>query len=335
MEGKIINNYAEIVFGKDNRMYLMGVAIVWIVLFHLSYWTGVAGGQSPWWIRLFSEGQLGVDIFLFLSSYGLEASFEKNKLFVFWHNRIRRLFPVYFFFLIVLFLLFENHCPCKRIIVQCLYQITGLSLFQYPEFFSSGFCFDWFTPAIIIIYVIFPILSWIIRYFATKYIFYEILLLFLAIFVGNWIHVNKHLPIGLLSYRMAIVLLGSMTFVHLRKGRLQRLLSLFFISSCFAFLCGERALILSLTIPHLLFVFSLVHYHLPLKRLISFIGKYSYEVYLSHIYAVAFFIPKGIVTDPYWITLITISSTIIIAFCFSLGQKSYILITNNVWRHGS
>ena len=83
------NNYIENcrirVFDKGNRSYLMGIAILWIVLLHLYCWFQ---GKLPWWIYFFSDGQTGVDIFLFLSAYGLEASYRKNGWSIFYKKRM-------------------------------------------------------------------------------------------------------------------------------------------------------------------------------------------------------------------------------------------------------
>lgn len=321
---QFIDNCVNRVFGKENRFFLMGLSMIWIVLFHISYWYRQSGlGEPPWWIVLFAEGQLGVDIFFFLSAYGLEASIEKNSLMVFYRNRIRRLFPVYLLFLLIIFLTFERDCSIYRSVEQILCQVTGLSLIQYAHFFSTNFCFDWFTPAIILIYLFFPLISSLVRYAENKGFVAEIALLFVVIIVGQWIHVNKHIPLVLLSYRMPVILLGIMTFRHLKNYEIQRLAALFITALCIGFLCHEKSIILSLTVPSSLIVFSLTRFELPLKRLMFLAGRYSYEIYLAHIYFVAFFIPLGYVTDIFLLSVIIVVGTVFVAFLFSLFQKYF------------
>lgn len=322
--GAFLNQSSNRVFGKDNRLYLMGFSMLWIVLFHISFWFHLGGqGNTPWWINMFSEGQLGVDIFLFLSAYGLEASFDKNTIHRFYLNRIKRLFPVYFFFLLFLFVTFERNCPIERIIIQCVCQITGLSLIKYPYFFSSGFCFDWFTPAIIIVYVSFPLISYVARFVEDKNKYWEFLLLLFIVVIGHWIHVNKHFSFSLLAYRGPIILMGVLTFRHLQRGDIERLLELYVIAACLGFLCTEKSIILSLLVPSVLLVFSLTNCALPFTKLFSIIGKYSYEVYLAHIFFVAFFIPMGMVKNPLALLLVVFGGSALVAILLSFLHNCF------------
>ena len=68
------------IFGKEGRSYLMGLAIMWIVFFHIYMWCDISGVYTPRWIKLFDRGGCGVDIFILLSTYGLQASIEKNSI---------------------------------------------------------------------------------------------------------------------------------------------------------------------------------------------------------------------------------------------------------------
>lgn len=145
------------IFGKEHRFYLMGISIIWIVLFHIYLYYISVVEAYPWWISIFCEGYLGVDIFFFLSAYGLSVSIEKNSVARFYKNRAMRIIPANILFLITLFTIFQRECPLDRILIQGICQLTGISLFKYPEFFSTGFSFDWFTPAIILTYIFFPV----------------------------------------------------------------------------------------------------------------------------------------------------------------------------------
>ena len=151
------NKYSERIFNKDGRSYFMGVAILWIFIFHFYIWYE---GTRPWWIYFFSEGQTGVDIFIFLSAYGLEASYKKNGIKKYFKNRAKRILPVYILFLTTLFVFFTNNVPIISITSQCIGQLTGLSLLHGPDFFSTNFEFDWFTPALIILYALLPLFPW-------------------------------------------------------------------------------------------------------------------------------------------------------------------------------
>lgn len=307
------------VFGKHYRFYFMGIAIIWIVLFHIYLWYEQSGlGTLPWWISMFSEGYLGVDIFFFLSAFGLSASIEKNSVIQFYKNRIWRILPVYLLFLITLFTTFQRECPFGRMVVQSVCQMTGISLFKYPEFFSTGFCFDWFTPAIMLTYIFFPIANRLINLTIEKGKWCEIALLLLLMIGGYWINTHKHLPFCLYIYRWPIIMLGGVTYMHLKRNELSRLLSMYLVAVIFALLLGHEKLLLSVFIPCLLYVFSITTFTLPFQKLIYFVGKHSYEIYLAHIFPVALFIPLGLIDNVVVLTFITIASTIVLVALYSL-----------------
>lgn len=66
---------------SDYRSCLMGIAIIWIVLFH----SGIEAPENIilralWYIFVSFGGGIGVDIFFILSGFGLFFSAEKAKL---------------------------------------------------------------------------------------------------------------------------------------------------------------------------------------------------------------------------------------------------------------
>ena len=65
-------------FGKTNRFYFMGIAIILIFFFHLdTHYADTFATNAPAWLRVFDQGYLGVDIFFILSSFGLTISLDK------------------------------------------------------------------------------------------------------------------------------------------------------------------------------------------------------------------------------------------------------------------
>ena len=316
-----MSEFIDRIFGRENRYYLMGIAIIWIVLFHVFLWTDMSDIKTSWWIALFDKGALGVDIFLLLSAFGLQASIDHNSIGCFYKNRIKRIFPIYVFFLLFLFIVVERNCPWDRVVMQCLCQMTGLSLFEYPEFFSCGFCFDWFTPAIILLYIVFPIISKIVVWIHKKGIMAEVFFLLLCVVIGVWIRENKHFPFGLLAFRFPIIYLGITIYLYQKKGEYKHLLLLILIGACYGLLSSNEEMRLSLLLPPVLTVFALLSYKLPLFRSISLIGRYSFEIYLAHIFPVAFLIPLKISENIFILLLLTIVTTIVITFYFICVHK--------------
>lgn len=313
------------VFGKENRSYLMGISIIWIVFFHIYLWSKISEIETTWWIDLFDKGALGVDMFLLLSAYGLQASIERNSLGTFYRNRIKRMFPLYIYFLLTVFLTFERHCPIDRIMLQCLCQVTGLSLFMYPDFFSCGFCFDWFTPAILLVYTVFPIISKFVQWMKRKGIIYELITMALCVVVGVWIRENKHFPFGLLAIRFPIIYLGVTAYIHIKDREVQQLLLLVVITACMGLLSGNEEMRISLLLPPLLTTFAIVTFNKPFIKCISYVGQYSYEVYLAHIFPVAFFIPLKLTDSMSLIVAVTIASTVVLTIFYAYLQKMFLI----------
>lgn len=328
MDNNLINivSCRERVFGKEERFYLMGIAILSIVFLHFYCWFK---GTLPWWIYFFSEGQIGVDLLLFLSAYGLEASININGWRKFYINRMKRILPVYFLFLVTLFSIFQNNIPLVRIIVQSIAHLTGFSLFQNNDFFSTNFEFDWFTPALIIVYFWYPLISNVINRILKKAVWYELLLLFFLIFISILDLREVHLPIKFLLYRIPIIILGAITYIHLKKEQVNRLFVMyviFFISGLYS---NQHWLLVSSTIPVFLTVYSMIRGKRPLHNTISLLGRHSYEIYLAHIFPITNFFMLMVFDSIYLHILVTILWTIVVATIYSLFHKYSIMVINN------
>lgn len=64
---------------KEETKLLKGIAIFFVVLSHIGNWLD---------LRYFAPlGGTGVALFLILSGYGLECSYQKNRLQKFWRKR--------------------------------------------------------------------------------------------------------------------------------------------------------------------------------------------------------------------------------------------------------
>lgn len=68
----------------------MGIAMIMVVLYHLF----CVDNANPLWM-IFYPGFMGVDIFIFLSGYGLCFSINKNSISSFLKRRYSRILPVY------------------------------------------------------------------------------------------------------------------------------------------------------------------------------------------------------------------------------------------------
>lgn len=73
---------------SPNRYFLMGNAMVAIMLFH-QHWL-----KNSVFFDIFHQyGHWGVDIFLLVSGYGIANSLSKNNIQTFYKNRFKRILP--------------------------------------------------------------------------------------------------------------------------------------------------------------------------------------------------------------------------------------------------
>lgn len=126
-----------------HRVEAMGIAMLMVLLYHF---------KSTW----FYPGFLGVDIFLFLSSYGLCRSYESNTISVFYKHRAIRIIPLYVLMGIgITFLGF--HCynsPFHWWDFIC--NITSLNYWGI-----GGTIAEWYLSFVIVLYILFPVLYFI------------------------------------------------------------------------------------------------------------------------------------------------------------------------------
>lgn len=134
---------------SPNRDYLMGVAMVMVLGYHLLCWV-----YNP--IGEFNIGYVGVDVFYFLSGFGLSYSYRKNSLLTFYYNRIKRLFPLY----------------CVAVVASFLLMISSQTLFVlFSNLLTFGYYidngvnrFDWYAESLFSLYLLFPIVYYLSRH---------------------------------------------------------------------------------------------------------------------------------------------------------------------------
>lgn len=129
---------------SEYRTYLMGITILWIILFHTSWYL-----WFPKIIELFQRsGNYGVDIFIFVSVYGLYHSMQKQLTLREWYiRRIKRIIPS--FIIVVTMLGLIGRWSITDYIKEITFIGFLLPNIQYEVVF-------WYIPAILIFYVIFP-----------------------------------------------------------------------------------------------------------------------------------------------------------------------------------
>lgn len=140
------------------RSELMGVAILWIMLFHSKMFPPIAQhnyiGNSIVY-QLILDGGSGVDIFLFLSGMGIYFSWEKNQnLLSFYKKRVIRILPTYISITGIYWLIYIHHfSPDLSALALLREWVANVSGYTW---FTRGMLTFWYIPAQIIFYIAAP-----------------------------------------------------------------------------------------------------------------------------------------------------------------------------------
>lgn len=254
---------------KDFTLIIKGIAIIMVILSHVSNLLGYR--------YLAPFGGAGVTLFLIVSAYGLEFSYQKNGLKNFWRKRILAVMVVYWLIRIINYVLNIGKYNLSNIILD-LTLIKPLN--------PNG----WYMTYIAFCYVVF--------YFVTKFIkedtkrYFTLLIVYLlTTLLSNelWVEQFLSFPMGLLIYkyrnhnvvsqkRCLFFLIGFMTFFIIKQLPIIRYLPINIIW----FIQMVYKLLLAMFIVNFVNIFY-SKFNL-LKYGVLNIGIISYELYLIHGY---------------------------------------------------
>lgn len=146
------------------RNVLFGIATLWIGLFHSEHlsitrytdFKPIVDGFK----LLLKTGNVGVDIFLFLSGIGLFFSFTKDsRVRTFWKKRLMRILPTA---ILIATVIFSFRYVNGRYTTGVGQYITRMT---FVHFFIYGERIFWFISLILVLYLLFPILYKVIDRF--------------------------------------------------------------------------------------------------------------------------------------------------------------------------
>lgn len=198
------------------RSELMGFAILWVVWFHSSMYVNFfpVSILNVGFSFVKDIGYGGVDIFLLISGMGIYNSLEKNDISQYIKNRVRRIAPAWWIFLII-----------SVIIGRFLFEIyyTKLEIIGFATF--TGFWLDmknqgnWYVYAIMLFYMISPVFHSLFKTSKnrskTLLILVFISLIVSVSFVGNFkLIVFSRVPI----YLMGMYISASLKNTALKKS---------------------------------------------------------------------------------------------------------------------
>ena len=276
----------------DCRLEIFGLSAIWIVMFHIYGNIGMISlsGASVF-SKIFSFGNAGVDVFLFLSAIGLYGSMKKNTIANFYKNRIVRMIIPYVVIAIPYFVWFDFFFK-KDGIIQFILNTSTLN------FWITGDHPVWYVAFAAVIYMIFPVLYKLDV--KTKHIFTSLLIPFSIVIeyvlfkTDSIIYANAERALS----RIPIFLVGMlMANIVLKKKRItcwQLIVAVAIGIAIFAILVFCP---LPLVVTRYLYgafaicivvAYSFIRRMLPLRFLyviFAWLGTISLEIYMVHVFA--------------------------------------------------
>ena len=132
---------------SENRDFVMGIAILWIMLYHVPVHT-----EFPV-LRFFQDiGYGGVDLFILLSGFGCYYSLDKDEdILRFFGRRLQRLLPSYLPFII--FWMIVRYVTGQLYFTEIFGNLTMSGWWN-----GAGNQFNWYVDAIVFFYLLAPYL---------------------------------------------------------------------------------------------------------------------------------------------------------------------------------
>lgn len=137
---------------RAQRTALMGFAALWVYYFHImpvGLFEGTPLAEFEWFIHRI--GFCGVDIFMFLSAYGLYHRFRRSPVKTagdylrYMGKRLLRIYPV--IIPVALLIALVDNLPLRSLLARLTF---------YDSFAISIYKFLWFVPCILVLYLLAP-----------------------------------------------------------------------------------------------------------------------------------------------------------------------------------
>lgn len=299
-----------------HRPYFMGLGIILVFIYHLYVFTsGYEKIDISILKNLFANGYFGVDLFFFLSTYGLSYSYEKYTIKDFYYRRFKRIFPTYIVFLLVCVLLFKSTNLIE------IGKYVACSITGFASLKSATYQVEWYTPSLLLVYLAFPLM-----YMVSEKIS-KLNVVCLPLLVMAFHMVTNHFDFGftwMFACRLPILFLGGIYF-HLEKKKDKDTNIMVLMLCAFGmFLSSGNCNRITLAIPAFLILGGAIN-KLPVHGIISLLGKHSFEIYLAQVVSTKYFMKYfegNIVIQFIYVVLITIGLTILFSFVSNLVNNS-------------
>lgn len=283
-------NYGSVI--SKHRSAVMGIAALLILCFHAKAETGIA----LWDILINKHGNIGVDIFVFLTGYGTAFSLAHDSDFYsFYLRRVRRVLPSYY---VAIFIM----CFFVKVDRSTLFT----AIIPIGVWMGHGNC--WYISATMVYYLLVPLFYFLLRQAKFSRVTLGILLIVTGLMIPSAV-VNHSVDIALMRIPALVmgVALGVFQQMHIEKR--ERLFDFIVIIMVFAIgtlifcnrgvLTGiitskqENRLWKNLVTPTVVIIIVCIlegmnHTFLRfINKALEEVGKYSLEIYLAHLVIMA------------------------------------------------
>ena len=292
---------------RHDRPYIMGLSIIAVVLYHLVSFTNIYRHTS---LSIFLNGYLGVDAFFVLSTFGLCFSFEKNDITTFYKHRIKRLFPLYIIFLLLVYFIFR---PTSSLINIIAFQCSGLSVVK-----ALHTDVEWYTPSIICVYLLFPLLYYCGKRMQHCNVWCHLL-------AANTVAIIGHFIAPYISFgnnfvgRFPIIVSGIIIYFMYKNSRGKDVLTYISMLLLETMIFTDSHF-LSMLMLLLIWLFKYISIR-PFYRIISFFGEYSFELYLAQTLSTFYYMRVSPIENNYLMVFSALLLTIPIFLAFMAIYK--------------
>ncbi len=322
------------------RSAIMGVAILWIVWYHSRM---VFGSELLTKIKDFGYG--GVDIFLFVSGFGLYCSLRKEDAPAkFYKKRIAKIFPAYIPVLVLFVVLSYTVLEVPNLQVSDLPGIIVANVTGINYWIGSKISFNWYIACIFMLYAVAPFVFPILKEGKKKSVCFLFLAAFLIVlpFIGR-----DYLMAGVT--RLPVFLVGMVAgklFCEQQKLKWWMELCLYLGAAVagvcllwvmahkpeylwsyglhwFPFIVIAPASIILLS--RMFGAFEKVVLGRGIKKLFAFLGEASLEIYLLHIVLFELFY-KNTYTNMEWLGIIVLMLGAGILYHFIIKRVTVFLV---------
>lgn len=301
---------------KRSKSVLMGFAILWIIAYHYQL------GRDTIFIHFTQIGNLGVDIFILLSSFSLCFSLSKDSNYIkFIKRRFLRIIPTWWFlitFLLIINYLINRNTPTDFFQHICYY--SGLGWWFYHNEPFGTYYYEWYIPTLLVFYLFAPLLYELSKGKILTVFVISIICVYLLLFLD----IDKRLSLSYL--RIPTFIYGVILYkIYKKEFDINNSLKYLLVSSILnviifpliVYKCYELIFLAFMFAMPVLLTWLCLILRGHLKSFLSFIGTLTLELYLLHIYELPL-IPMIKIVNNRSIAII-LTTTVLIVVCFFIN----------------